>query len=133
MPPQEEYNDYHDGDTDEEIMTEAAPEPIIVLKDDEDPEEVIPEGEEEEQAPGDVQGDHHEQVEEDGGQEQADQQGPVEDEPAEEVMWKVEYCNMDGIDIPMADSLRAMVHRLGYDKAPVYRCELWTHPWFEPR
>jgi hypothetical protein len=44
MPPQEEYNDYHDGDTDEEIMTEAAPEPIIVLKDDEDPEEVIPKG-----------------------------------------------------------------------------------------
>jgi hypothetical protein len=58
----------------------------------------------------------------------------VEDEPTEEeVMWKVEYCNMDGIDIPMADSLRAMVHHLGYDKAPVYRCELWTHPWFEPR
>jgi hypothetical protein len=25
-----------------------------------------------------------------------------------------------------------MVLRLGYDKAPVYHCELWTHPWFEP-
>jgi hypothetical protein len=24
-----------------------------------------------------------------------------------------------------------MVLRLGYDKAPVYHCELWTHPWFE--
>jgi hypothetical protein len=35
-------------------------------------------------------------------------------------MWKVEYCNMEGIGIPMADSLRAMVHRLGYDKVPVY-------------
>jgi hypothetical protein len=25
-----------------------------------------------------------------------------------------------------------MVLRLGYYKAPVYHCELWTHPWFEP-
>jgi hypothetical protein len=25
-----------------------------------------------------------------------------------------------------------MILRLGYDKAPVYHCELWTHPWFEP-
>jgi hypothetical protein len=25
-----------------------------------------------------------------------------------------------------------MVLRLGYDKASVYHCELWTHPWFEP-
>jgi hypothetical protein len=32
----------------------------------------------------------------------------------------------------MADHLRAMVLRLGYNKAPAYHCELWTHPWFEP-
>jgi hypothetical protein len=32
----------------------------------------------------------------------------------------------------MADHLRAMVLRLGYDKAPVYQCEMWTYPWFEP-
>jgi hypothetical protein len=25
-----------------------------------------------------------------------------------------------------------MVLCLGYDKASVYHCELWTHPWFEP-
>jgi hypothetical protein len=39
---------------------------------------------------------------------------------------------VDGVGIPMADDLRAMVLRLDYDKAPVYHCELWTHPWFEP-
>jgi hypothetical protein len=38
----------------------------------------------------------------------------------------------DGVGIPMADHLRAMVLRLGYNKAPAYHCELWTHPWFEP-
>jgi hypothetical protein len=31
----------------------------------------------------------------------------------------------------MADHLRAMVLFLGYDKTPVYYCELRTHPWFE--
>jgi hypothetical protein len=25
-----------------------------------------------------------------------------------------------------------MVLRLSYDKAFVYHCQLWTHPWFEP-
>jgi hypothetical protein len=36
------------------------------------------------------------------------------------------------VGIPMADHLQAIVLRLGYDKAPVYHCEPWTHPWFEP-
>jgi hypothetical protein len=40
-----EYNDYHEGDTDKEIvmgaLPVAAPEPIVVLDDEEDPEEVI--------------------------------------------------------------------------------------------
>jgi hypothetical protein len=43
--PQLEYNDYHEGDTDKEIvmgaLPVAAPEPIVVLDDEEDPEEVI--------------------------------------------------------------------------------------------
>jgi hypothetical protein len=39
---------------------------------------------------------------------------------------------MDGVGVHMVDNLRAMVFRLGYDKAPTYHCELWTHPWFEP-
>jgi hypothetical protein len=54
-----------------------------------------------------------------------------EDEAAEEVIWEVYHYRGDGMGIPMADHLRAMVLRLGYDKAPVYHCELWTHPWFE--
>jgi hypothetical protein len=45
--PQEEYNDFHDGDTDEEIEMEAAlvaaPDLIVVSDDEEDPEEVHPE------------------------------------------------------------------------------------------
>jgi hypothetical protein len=48
--PQEDYNDYHEGDTDEEIVTEAslvvAPGTIVVSDDEEDPEDVIPEEEE---------------------------------------------------------------------------------------
>jgi hypothetical protein len=48
--PQEDYNDYHEGDTDEEIVMEAflvaAPGTIVVSDDEEDPEEVILEGEE---------------------------------------------------------------------------------------
>jgi hypothetical protein len=48
------------------------------------------------------------------------------------VIWDVYHYRVDGVGIPMADHLRAMVLRLGYDKAPVYHCELWTHPWFEP-
>jgi hypothetical protein len=39
---------------------------------------------------------------------------------------------MDGVGVHMVDNLRAMVFRLGYDKAPTYHYELWTHPWFEP-
>jgi hypothetical protein len=39
--PQEDYNDYHEGDTDEEIMMEAppvaAPGTIVVSEDEEDP------------------------------------------------------------------------------------------------
>jgi hypothetical protein len=45
--PQEQYHDFHDGDTNEEIMMEpapvAAPELIMVSDDEEDPEEVNPE------------------------------------------------------------------------------------------
>jgi hypothetical protein len=45
--PQEDYNDYHEGDTNEEIMMEASPVAtpgtIFLSKDEEDPEEVIPE------------------------------------------------------------------------------------------
>jgi hypothetical protein len=45
--PQEEYNDFRDGDTDEEIKMEAAPVAapylIIVSDDKEDPKEVNPE------------------------------------------------------------------------------------------
>jgi hypothetical protein len=42
--PQEQYNDFHDGDTDEEIEMEPAPvaipDPILVSDDEEDPEEM---------------------------------------------------------------------------------------------
>jgi hypothetical protein len=45
--PQEQYNDFHDGDTDEEIMMEpapvVAPDLIMVSDDEEDPEEMDPE------------------------------------------------------------------------------------------
>jgi hypothetical protein len=44
----------------------------------------------------------------------------------------VYHYRVHGVGIPMADHLRAMVLRLGYDKAPVYHCELWTHLWLEP-
>jgi hypothetical protein len=106
-----------------------------VSNDEEDSEEVIPEEEEqngqqdqEEQAPDD----HHEQVEEEEVQEQAEQQDPAGSEPAERVKWEVNYYWMDGVGIPMSDDLRAMVLHLGYDRTPVYCCELRTHPWFEP-
>jgi hypothetical protein len=43
---QEQYNDFHDGDTDEEIEMEpapvVAPDLIMVSNDEEDPEEVNP-------------------------------------------------------------------------------------------
>jgi hypothetical protein len=63
-------------------------------------------------------------VEEDGEQEQAEQQGPAVGELAKEVKWDVHYYWVDGVGTPMADNLRAMVLHLGYDKAPVYCCEL---------
>jgi hypothetical protein len=133
--PQEQYNDFHDGDTDEEIMMEpapvVAPDLIMVSDDEEDPEEMDPEeGEpadqlnQEEQARGEDLEDHHGPEVEEEEQEQ--------DEAAEEVIWEVYHYRVDGVGIPMADHMRAMVLRLGYDKAPVYHCELWTHPWFEP-
>jgi hypothetical protein len=124
----------HDGDTDEEIEMEPAPmvfpNLIMVPDDEEDPEEMIPEEDEpaeqpnlEEQAPGEDQ-DHLDQEMEEEEQEQ--------EEEAEEAIWEVYHYRADGVGIPMADHLRAMVLCLGYDKAPVYHCELWTHPWFEP-
>jgi hypothetical protein len=133
--PQEEYNDFHDGDTDKEIEMEAtpvaAPDLIVVSDDEEDPEEVNPEeGElanqpnQEEQVPGEDLDDHHGPEVEEEVQEQ--------DEAAEEVIWDVYHYKVDGVGIPMVDHLQAMVLGLGYDKAPVYNCELWTHPWFEP-
>jgi hypothetical protein len=108
----------------------AAPDPILVSDDEEDPEEVNPEEGEpadqpshEEQAPGEDLEDHHgPEVEE----EEQDQ-----DEAAEEVIGDVYHYRVNGVGIPMADHLRAMVRRLSYDKAPVYHCELWTHPWFD--
>jgi hypothetical protein len=40
-----------------------------------------------------------------------------QDEVAEEVIREVYHYRADGVGIPMADHLRAMVLRLGYDKA----------------
>jgi hypothetical protein len=60
-----------------------------------------------------------------------EEQEKEQEEEAEEVIWEVYHYRADGVGIPMADHLRAMVLRLGYDKAPVYHCDLWTHPWFE--
>jgi hypothetical protein len=113
---QEQYHDFHDGDTDEEIMMEralvAAPDLIMVSDDEEDPKEMIPkEGEpadqpnQGEQAPGeDLEGHHGLEVEEEE-QEQ--------NEAAEEVIWEVYHYRVDGVGIPMTDHLRAMVLRLG--------------------
>jgi hypothetical protein len=135
--PQEQYNDFHDGDTDEEIEMEPSPvvvpNLIMVSNEEEDPEEMILEEDEpaeqpnlEEQAPGEDLEDHLDLEMEKEGQEQQ------QEEEAEEVIWELYHYRADGVGIPMADHLRAMVLRLGYDKAPVYHCELWTHPWFEP-
>jgi hypothetical protein len=132
--PQEQYNDFHDGDTDEEIEMEPVPmvfpNLIMVPDDEEDPEEMIPEEDEPaeqpnlgEQAPGEDQ-DHLDKEMEEEEQEQ--------EEEAEEAIWEVYRYRADVVGIPMEDHLRAMVLRLGYDKAPVYHCELWTHLWFEP-
>jgi hypothetical protein len=71
-------------------------------------------------------------VEEDEVQEQAEHQDPAGSEPAERVKREVNYYWVDGVGVPMADHLRAMVLHLGYDKTPIYCCELRTHPWFEP-
>jgi hypothetical protein len=109
----------------------AVPDPILVSDDEEDPEEMgSEEGEpvdqpnQEEQVPGEDLEDHLDPEVEEEEQEQG--------EVAEEVIWEVYHYRADGVGIPMADHLRAMVLRLGYDKAPVYHCELWTHLWFEP-
>jgi hypothetical protein len=103
----------------------------MVSDDEEEPEEVNPEEGEPvdqpnqgEQAPGEDLEDHH-------GPE-VEEEEKEQDEAAEEVIWDVYHYRVDGVGIPMADHLRAMVLRLGYEKAPVYHCELWTHPWFEP-
>jgi hypothetical protein len=67
--PQKDYNDFHDGDTDEEIEMEApsavvasalGPEVIIVQdeEEEEDPEEVVLEEEGEGHVQDDDQGDH---------------------------------------------------------------------------
>jgi hypothetical protein len=61
-----------------------------------------------------------------------EEQEQEQDEAAKEVIWEVYHNRADGVGIPMADHLRAMVLLLGYDKAPIYHCELWTHSWFEP-
>jgi hypothetical protein len=105
----------------------------MVSDDEEDPEEMISKEDEpadqpnqEEQAPGEELEDRPDLEMEEEEQEQE------QDEAAEEVIWEVCHYRADGVGIPMADHLRAMVLRLGYDKAPVYHCELWTHPWFEP-
>jgi hypothetical protein len=87
--PQEQYNDFHDGDTDEEIMVKpapvAAPDLIMVSDDEEDRKEVNPEeGEpadqpnQEEQAPGEDLEDYHGSEVEEEEQEQ--------DEAAEDVI-----------------------------------------------
>jgi hypothetical protein len=135
--PQAQYHDFHDGDTDEEIVMDpapvAAPDLIMVSDDEEDLEEMIPEEDksadqpnQEEQALGEDLEDHLDPEEEEEEQEQE------QDEAAEEVIWEVYHYRADGVGIPMANHLRAMVLHLGYDKAHVYHCELWTHSWFEP-
>jgi hypothetical protein len=105
----------------------------MVSDDEEDPEEMILEEDEpaeqpnlEEQALGEDLEDHLDLETEEEEQEQE------QEEEAEEVIWEVYHYRADGVGIPMADHLRATILRLGYDKAPVYHCELWTHPWFEP-
>jgi hypothetical protein len=114
--PQQQYNDFHDRDTDEEIEMEPAPvvvlDLVMVSDDEEDPEEMIPEEDEpadqpnqEEQAPGEDLEDHLDLEMEEKEQEQ--------DEAAEEVNWEVYHYRADGVGIPMADHLRVMVLCLG--------------------
>jgi hypothetical protein len=106
---------------------------IMVPGDEEDPKEMISEEDEpaeqpnqEEQAPEEELEDHLDQEMEE------EEHEPEQEEEAQEVIWEVYHYRADGVGIPMADHLRAMALRLGYDKAAVYHCELWTHPWFEP-
>jgi hypothetical protein len=47
-------------------------------------------------------------------EEEEQEQG--QEEAAEEVIWEVYHYRADWVGIPMADHLRAMVLRLGYDK-----------------
>jgi hypothetical protein len=133
--PREQYHDIHDGDTDEEIVMEpapvAAPGLIMVFDDEEDPEEMNPEEGEPADQPNQGEQTLGEDLEGHQGPE-VEEEEQEQDEAAEEVIWEVYHYKVDGVGIPMADHLRAMVHHLGYDKAPVYHCELWTHPWFEP-
>jgi hypothetical protein len=92
--PREQYRDFHDGDTDEEIEMEPAPvvvpDLVMVFDDEEDPEEMIPEEDEpadqlnqEEQAPREELEDHLDPEMEEEEQEQE------QDEAAEEVIWEV--------------------------------------------
>jgi hypothetical protein len=78
--PQEQYHDFHDGETYEEIEMEPAPmvfPNLIMVPDDEDPEEMIPEEDEpaeqpnlEQQAPREDMEDHLDQEMEEEEQEQ---------------------------------------------------------------
>jgi hypothetical protein len=108
--PQEQYHDFYDGDTDEEIEMEpapmVAPNLIMVSDDKEDPEEMIPKEDEpavqpnqEEQAPGEDLDDHLDLEMEEEEQEQE------QDEAAEEVIWEVYHYRADGVGIPMDDHL----------------------------
>ena len=114
---EEDYDDYHDGDTDEEIGMESPPtspapapaQEIVEVSDGEDQEEAA----------------------EGHGQEDDPDNHPEEGEPAEEVTWMMYSYTQDGRGVPMADELRTTAYRLGY-ATPAYQCELWTHPWFEP-
>jgi hypothetical protein len=112
--PHEQYNNFDDGDTDEEIVMEPAPEVVpdlvMVSDDEEDTEEMIPEEDEpadqlnqEEQAPGEDLEGHLEPEMEEEKQEQY--------ETAEEVIWEVYHYRADGVGIPMADHL--LKDRLG--------------------
>jgi hypothetical protein len=63
--PQEQYNNFHDGDTDEEIEMEPAPvvvpDLVLVSDDEEDPKEMIPEGDEPADQPN-QEGRHQEKI-----------------------------------------------------------------------
>ncbi|KAG2563894.1 hypothetical protein PVAP13_8KG372504 [Panicum virgatum] len=48
------------------------------------------------------------------------------------VRWTSEVFYHEGHGIPMAVNLGRLVYGLEYGIEPLYRCELWTHPWFQP-